>query len=292
MIPKRDTFDDEYQFVYGLMAKTRTLAAYRLMSYRLSSALKSVLGASFEFEQQDCTTGNCELALAGSVQQPRRYSSSGSAPAMQPDQAASGAEIDDNLTGPEMRGRGGGAAGEAHIRLGRDRGQFFGGVTKGLSYGAGTLMLARKRTGGDLGVMRLHRFKDRCQWLSPNMRQNEYIPPYRMRKIEYNRTMPKKTHYDMARLFVALSNETRLRLLALLSDREICVCELVEALKQPQPKISQHLATLRKAGIVQARRAGKWMQYRIVTPPDKQAEKILHSTLVWLRKNRDLGAGE
>ena len=63
-------------------------------------------------------------------------------------------------------------------------------------------------------------------------------------------------------VFQALGDNTRLRLLNLMGDQEICVCYFVEILEQPQPKISRHLAYLRRAGIVAARRDGKWMHYR------------------------------
>ena len=63
-------------------------------------------------------------------------------------------------------------------------------------------------------------------------------------------------------LFRALADETRLRLLNLIADREICVCYFVEILGLSQPKISRHLAYLRNAGIVSARRDGKWMHYK------------------------------
>jgi ArsR family transcriptional regulator, arsenate/arsenite/antimonite-responsive transcriptional repressor len=98
--------------------------------------------------------------------------------------------------------------------------------------------------------------------------------------------MAKKPRYDMEKLFQALGNETRLRLLNLMGGREVCVCELVEALELPQPKISQHLACLRSVGVVEARREGKWMHYRIVTPPHDGAEKVLRATLKWLKKDR------
>ena len=65
-------------------------------------------------------------------------------------------------------------------------------------------------------------------------------------------------------LFNLLSDPTRLRaLMLLLSEGELCVCELTFALEESQPKVSRHLAQLRKAGIVQARRSGTWMYYRL-----------------------------
>lgn len=64
-------------------------------------------------------------------------------------------------------------------------------------------------------------------------------------------------------LFRALSDETRLRCVALLTEGELCVCELTYALGLAQPKISRHLATLREAGVVRDRRAGLWVYYQI-----------------------------
>ena len=80
--------------------------------------------------------------------------------------------------------------------------------------------------------------------------------------------------FDMERLFKALADRTRLRLLNLIGADEVCVCFFVEVLKTNQPKISRHLAYLRKAGVVSSRRDGKWMHYRIVEPPDSHAAKI------------------
>ena len=67
----------------------------------------------------------------------------------------------------------------------------------------------------------------------------------------------------LAGVFAALSDPTRLRLLNLMRGREVCVCHFVEILGQSQPKISRHLAYLRRTGLVEARRQGKWMHYRI-----------------------------
>jgi len=94
----------------------------------------------------------------------------------------------------------------------------------------------------------------------------------------------------MELFFQALGDNTRLRLLNLMGDREICVCYFVEILAQGQPKISRHLAYLRRAGIVEARREGKWMHYRIVMPPDAGAAKVLRQTLAWLAEDRAMQA--
>jgi ArsR family transcriptional regulator, arsenate/arsenite/antimonite-responsive transcriptional repressor len=90
---------------------------------------------------------------------------------------------------------------------------------------------------------------------------------------------------DLATLFAALADATRLRLLNLMAGREVCVCYFVEILRQSQPKISRHLAYLRKAGIVSARREGKWMHYRICTPADAGAAAILDAAIASLRNH-------
>lgn len=87
------------------------------------------------------------------------------------------------------------------------------------------------------------------------------------------------SHYDLALLFAALSDRTRLRLLNLMNGREVCVCYFVEILGQSQPKISRHLAYLRRAGVVSARREGKWMHYSIAAPAHPGAARILRETL-------------
>jgi ArsR family transcriptional regulator, arsenate/arsenite/antimonite-responsive transcriptional repressor len=87
----------------------------------------------------------------------------------------------------------------------------------------------------------------------------------------------------LSRLFRALADPTRLRLLNLIADREICVCYFVEILGLSQPKVSRHLAYLRKAGIVAARREGKWMHYRLAYPKDRAAATVLRETLKHLR---------
>ncbi len=94
----------------------------------------------------------------------------------------------------------------------------------------------------------------------------------------------------MERFFQALGDNTRLRLLNLMRDQEICVCYFVEILEQGQPKISRHLAYLRRAGIVASRREGKWMHYRMVMPPNSGAAQVLNQTLAWLQEQRAMRA--
>ncbi|HZY72804.1 MAG TPA: metalloregulator ArsR/SmtB family transcription factor [Edaphobacter sp.] len=92
--------------------------------------------------------------------------------------------------------------------------------------------------------------------------------------------------FNIERFFQALGDNTRLRLLNLMGDQEICVCYFVEILGQPQPKISRHLAYLRSAGIVESRREGKWMHYRMVMPANDGAAKVLREILDWLKEEK------
>src|ERR1700675_4520252 len=94
--------------------------------------------------------------------------------------------------------------------------------------------------------------------------------------------------FDKDLFFRALADRTRLRLLHLMGKDEVCVCFFVEILKTNQPKISRHLAYLRRAGIVGARRQGPWMHYRIVEPPDADAARVLKDTLAWLSNDREM----
>jgi ArsR family transcriptional regulator len=86
-------------------------------------------------------------------------------------------------------------------------------------------------------------------------------------------------------LFRALGDRTRLRLLNLMGDGEVCVCFLVEALRLSQPKISRHLAYLRRAGIVLARREGKWMHYRLGEPREAYLAVVLAAARAALKGN-------
>lgn len=87
-------------------------------------------------------------------------------------------------------------------------------------------------------------------------------------------------------LFRALADRTRLRLLNLMAGQEICVCYLIEITGESQPKISRHLSYLRRAGLVAARREGKWMHYRIAEPKNTAGQRVLQEVLAWLREDK------
>jgi ArsR family transcriptional regulator len=89
-------------------------------------------------------------------------------------------------------------------------------------------------------------------------------------------------HISPERLFSALANRTRLRLLNLMAGQEVCVCYFVEILDTHQSKISRHLAYLHRSGIVAARRQGKWMHYRIIPPAEPAARELFRGALAWV----------
>jgi ArsR family transcriptional regulator, arsenate/arsenite/antimonite-responsive transcriptional repressor len=93
---------------------------------------------------------------------------------------------------------------------------------------------------------------------------------------------------DLVTLFSALADRTRLRVLNLLSCGEVCVCYFVELLDESQPKISRHLAYLRRAGVVNARRDGKWIHYSIARPADPTVAAVLDSTLAALERDKQM----
>ena len=94
-----------------------------------------------------------------------------------------------------------------------------------------------------------------------------------------------KKAFDRELFFRALADPTRLRIINLIGDQEVCVCYFVEILKTNQPKISRHLAYLRRAGIVTTRRDGIWIHYRLSTPQDENAVKVLQDVREWLLKD-------
>lgn len=94
--------------------------------------------------------------------------------------------------------------------------------------------------------------------------------------------------FDKELFFRALADRTRLRILNLLGSDEVCVCFFVEILQTNQPKISRHLAYLRRAGIVDARREGQWIHYKIVDPSDRDAARVLKDTMLWLAGDSDM----
>ena len=112
-----------------------------------------------------------------------------------------------------------------------------------------------------------------------------YVKTYMLCVIICLRMVKKLKSFDRELFFRALADPTRLRIINLIGDQEVCVCFFVEILNTNQPKISRHLAYLRRAGIVAARREGIWMHYRISIPGDENAAKVLNDVREWLVKD-------
>jgi ArsR family transcriptional regulator len=87
--------------------------------------------------------------------------------------------------------------------------------------------------------------------------------------------MKTKTVSSVDQMFRAFSDRTRLRILSMLRKGELCVCDIVGVLAVPQPKVSRHLAYLRRAGLVEARREGLWMHYRLAPARNAFHAKLL-----------------
>jgi len=91
---------------------------------------------------------------------------------------------------------------------------------------------------------------------------------------------PKVKDLDaLTHIYAALADATRLRILALLRDGEICVCHLHASLDVPQPTAPRHLAYLRKVGLVDARREGIWMHYRLTPIANPVVATVVASAL-------------
>lgn len=91
--------------------------------------------------------------------------------------------------------------------------------------------------------------------------------------------MARSKTFDAAEFFAALADTTRLRLLNLMRGGEVCVCFFAETLDTNNPKISRHLAYLKRVGLVEGRRDGKWMHYRISEPSDAKAADVFRATM-------------
>ena len=100
--------------------------------------------------------------------------------------------------------------------------------------------------------------------------------------------MSKEKKFDPELFFAALADKTRLRLLNLMNDGEVCVCFFAETLATNNPKISRHLSYLKRANLVSGRRDGKWMHYQINQPEDENAQKIFAATLAMLKEDEEM----
>jgi ArsR family transcriptional regulator len=101
-----------------------------------------------------------------------------------------------------------------------------------------------------------------------------------MKKKNKKETKTKTAPIDQLEdVFRALADRTRLRILALLGNNEVCVCHLHDSLGLPQPTVSRHLAYLRRAGLVAARRDGVWMHYQVTPSLNPLVRDVVRATV-------------
>jgi ArsR family transcriptional regulator len=100
--------------------------------------------------------------------------------------------------------------------------------------------------------------------------------------------MANEKKFDLELFFSALADKTRLRLLNLMRDGEVCVCFFAETIDTNNPKISRHLAYLKRANLVTGRRDGKWMHYQINEPEDEKAKEIFAGIMEALKEDKDM----
>jgi ArsR family transcriptional regulator len=93
----------------------------------------------------------------------------------------------------------------------------------------------------------------------------------------------------VSRFFRALADETRLRIVALLSHGELCVCHIQEALELPQPNVSRQLGILRAAGLVEDRREGPWVYYRLLPQAHPECMRQLQGLVRGFARDATLG---
>ena len=92
----------------------------------------------------------------------------------------------------------------------------------------------------------------------------------------------------MELFFAALADRTRLRLLNLMGEDELCVCFFAEVIGTNQPKVSRHLAYLKRADLVSARRDGKWIHYRVTPPENKTAAEVFGKIKEMFREDNEM----
>jgi ArsR family transcriptional regulator, arsenate/arsenite/antimonite-responsive transcriptional repressor len=100
--------------------------------------------------------------------------------------------------------------------------------------------------------------------------------------------MSKENGFKPELFFAALADRTRLRLLNLMQDGEVCVCFLADTLDTNDPKISRHLAYLKRADLVRARRDGKWMHYSLNAPKEETAREVFDATMKMLKADKQM----
>jgi ArsR family transcriptional regulator len=98
------------------------------------------------------------------------------------------------------------------------------------------------------------------------------------------RTKSRAVIDQLEEVFKALADKTRLRILALLGNNEVCVCHIHDSLGLPQPTVSRHLAYLRRSGLVAVRRDGVWMHYQVSRSLDPVIQGVVNAAVVAVRQ--------
>ena len=102
--------------------------------------------------------------------------------------------------------------------------------------------------------------------------------------------MGRSSTFKLDEFFAALADRTRLRLLNLMRDGEVCVCFFADTLGTNNPKISRHLAYLKRAGLVSGRRDGKWIHYSLKEPVDPNARELFDQLMKTLEQDEQMKA--
>lgn len=100
--------------------------------------------------------------------------------------------------------------------------------------------------------------------------------------------MKEQKNFNLELFFAALADRTRLRLLNLMRDGEVCVCFFAETIATNNPKISRHLAYLKRANLVSGRRDGKWMHYQISEPDSEKAKEVFQGIMEMLKNDKEM----
>lgn len=102
--------------------------------------------------------------------------------------------------------------------------------------------------------------------------------------------MTRSSGFKLDEFFAALADRTRLRIINLMRDGEVCVCFFAETLGTNNPKISRHLAYLKRVGLVDGRRDGKWVHYSLNPPKASPALELFESLLKSLETDEEMAA--
>jgi len=103
----------------------------------------------------------------------------------------------------------------------------------------------------------------------------------------------RQTMEDVAQIYKALSEQVRLRILMLLMEGELCVCDLMAVLEEPQSKVSRHVAYLKNSGLIKGKRVGTWMHYFLREPLEGLAAAHIEflrkelSGVEWVRRDME-----